>query len=332
MGCPKRDGRFCRFCGIHPCAHRDYPLASHSVSVDQCPSKASLSGTSPVLALIGIALRALRNDSHLPKRCAGSGILAEVVACPLSSRAVDCRASMGSEHRSIAFRWVLPAAQLLLCVGILWPLRGELISSVRSSTHAYVLHDEPAQDPKVDIRVLYPKLLPDSSNPHTVVEEREYRDRFLRLRLWAPALLNLPAVWLELPRAIVSHDKNEWVPVGMSFQYWRALAWPVVGIGVWWFVGRGVEALISAFRGVVRPAISYVETAIAVLFALLGAVIFLGPLLDPSSLNDGILRYFFVLAGAMWVLLGAAIILARLAQWRIRRRSAARANGAAVPA
>jgi hypothetical protein len=137
-------------------------------------------------------------------------------------------------------------------------------------------------------------------------------------------------MWLELPHVIVSHDKNEWVPVGMSFQYWRALAWPLVGIGVWWLVGRGIEALIGAFRGVVRPAITYVETAIAVLFALLGAVLFLGPLLDPTSLWGEISRFFFILTGAIWVLLGAATIAARLAQWRIRRRSAAGANGDAV--
>lgn len=254
------------------------------------------------------------------------------MTCRLSSRAVDCRTSMGSEHRSIPFRWILPGAQLLLCVAILWPLRGELISSVRSWTHAYTLHDEPAQVPKVSIRVLYPDLLPDLSNIHTVIEEREHRDRFLRLRLWAPALLNLPAMWLELPRVIVSHDKNEWVPVGMSFRYWRALAWPLVGIGAWWLVGRGIEALIAAFRGVVRPAITYVETAIAALFASLGAVLFLGPLLDPTSLDDEISRFFFVLAGAIWVLLGATTIAARLAQWRIKRRSAASANGNAVPA
>jgi hypothetical protein len=239
---------------------------------------------------------------------------------------------MSSERRSIPFRRILPAAQLLLCVAILWPLRGEIISSARSSAHAYILHDQPAQVPKVNIRVLYPDLLPDLSNIHTVIEERQFRERFLRLRLWAPVLLNLPAMWLELPRAIVSHDKNEWVPVGMAFQYWRALAWPLVGIGVWWLVGRGIEALIGAFRGVVRPTITYVETAIAVLFALLGAVLFLGPLLDPTSLDSEISRLFFILAGALWVLLGAATIAARLAQWRIRRQSAAQAKGNVVPA
>jgi hypothetical protein len=67
------------------------------------------------------------------------------MTCPPSGWAVDCRASMSSEHRSIPLRWILPAAQLLLCIAILWPLRGELISSVRSSTHSYLLHDEPAQ-------------------------------------------------------------------------------------------------------------------------------------------------------------------------------------------
>lgn len=238
---------------------------------------------------------------------------------------------MNGQHRAVPFRWILPAAQLLVCVAILWPLRGELVSSVRSSAHAYRLHDESAQDAKVDIRVLYPDLLPDFSNLSAVIEEREYRDRFLRLRLWGPALLNLPAMWLDLPRAIVTGGKNEWVPVGMSFQYWRALAWPLVGIVLWWIAGRGIEALIAAFRGIVRPALTYVEVAIALLFALMGIVLFVGVLLDPSSIHE-VSWIFFSLAGAMWALLGATTIAARLAQWRIRRRIGTEAIGKPAPA
>ncbi len=239
---------------------------------------------------------------------------------------------MSGAHRPIPFRWILPVAQLLLCVAILWPLRGELVASVRSSTHAYLIHDQPAQAPKVNIRVLYPDLSPDFSNLHAVTEEREYRDRFLRLRLWAPALLNLPAMWLDLPYAIVTGDKDEWVPAGMSFQYWRALAWPLVGIVLWWFAGRGVEALIGAFRGIVRPALTYVEVAVAVPFALLGIVLFVGPLLDPSSLGDEVPWVLFSSAGAMWFLLGAATIAARIAQWRIGRRLARQADATPAPA
>ena len=122
---------------------------------------------------------------------------------------------MSGEHRSIPFRWVLPAAQLVLCIAILWPLPGELIASLRSSTHAYFIHDEPTQAPKVDIRVLYPNLLPDFSNLHEVIEERVYRDRFLRVRLGGPVLLNLPAMWLDLPTVFPTNGKNEWVPTGM---------------------------------------------------------------------------------------------------------------------
>jgi hypothetical protein len=229
---------------------------------------------------------------------------------------------MSEEYRPFPFRWILPVAQLLLCIAILWPLRGELVASVRSSTHAYRLLDESAEHSKVGIRALYPDLSPDMSNLSAVIEEREYRDRFTRLRLWGPALLNLPAMWLDLPRAIVTGARNEWAPVGMTFQYWRALAWPLVGILLWWIAGRGIEALIAAFGGNVRPTLTHAEVVAALLFALLGIVAFLGPLLDPSSINGELVGIFLSLAGAVWALLGATIVAARVAQWRIRRRLA----------
>ena len=238
---------------------------------------------------------------------------------------------MSGEHRPIPFRWILPVAQLVLCIVILWPLRGELIASIRSSTRAYLIHDQPAQAPKVNIRVLYPDLSPDFSNLSTVIEEREYRDRFLRLRLWGPALLNLPAMWLALPHAIVTGGKNKWIPVGM-FQYWRALAWPLVGIVLWWIAGRGIEAMVAVFRGVVQPSLTYAEVIAAVLFAALGAVLFVGSILDPISPNDTLSQLTFVTAGAMWALLGATIITARIGQWRIRRRLDRQADATPAPA
>ncbi len=239
---------------------------------------------------------------------------------------------MSSEYRPIPFRWILPVAQLLLCAAILWPLRGELLASVRSSTHAYFIHDEPTDAPKINIRVLYPDLLPDLSNLHAVIEERAYRDRFLRLRLWGPVLLNLPAVWLDLPTLILTDGRNEWVPTGMSFQYWRALAWPVVGIILWWLAGRGVEALIAAFRGFVGPAITWAEIVAALLMVVVGAFGLLAPIEADVRSDLSLPSGFLCAAGSLWLLLGSTVMASCVMQWRIRRRSAPASTGGAIPA
>ena len=239
---------------------------------------------------------------------------------------------MTDEYRPIPFRWILPVAQLLLCVAILWPLRGELLASVRSSTHAYFIHDEPRNAPKNDIRVLYPDLLPDLSNLHEVIEERAYRDRFLRIRLWGPVLLNLPAMWLDLPTVFLTNGKNEWVPTGMSFQYWRALAWPAVGILLWWLAGRGVEALTAAFKGLASPVIIWPEIVAAILMDIVGAFGLVAPI-EEDVRSDLVFPWgFLCAAGALWLLAGSAIIAARIAQWRIRRHLAAQADANRAPA
>jgi hypothetical protein len=230
---------------------------------------------------------------------------------------------MIDEPRSIPFRWILPIAQLLLCVAILWPLRGELIASMRSSTHAYFLHDQPTQAPKVNIRVLYPGLLPDFANLDKVIEERSYRDRFLRLRLWGPALLNFPAMWLALPTIFLTNGKNEWVPTGMYFQYWRALAWPVVGILLWWLAGRGIEALIAASKGLIRPRITWAEIVGAILVVLSGGFALVASI-EPDVRSDLVFpRGLLLAAGLLWFLLGSTIIASRVMQWRVRRRTEA---------
>jgi hypothetical protein len=231
---------------------------------------------------------------------------------------------MSDEQRSIPFRWILPVAQLLLCTAILWPLRGELIASVRSSTRAYFVHDEPREAPKVHIRVLYPDLLPpDLSSLHEVIEERAYRDRFLRLRLWGPVLLNLPAMWLDLPTVFLGNGKDEWVPAGMYFQYWRALAWPLVGILFWWVAGRGIEALIASLKGLTRPQITSAEIVVAILMVCLGGF-GLVALIEADVRRDLVFPWVLLCAaGSLWFLLGSVIIASRVMQWRIRRGPAA---------
>ena len=233
---------------------------------------------------------------------------------------------MTDEYRPIPFRWILPVAQLLLCVAMIWPLRHAFIYEIRASVNDYRTHTESTPN-----QTTYPRDLMSYGTVITV--EDIHRINRLVLRVRGPSLLNFPAALVELPYAIATSEKMPWIPRGMSLWSWRAISWPLVGTVLWWLAGRGIEALVAAFRGIVHPALGYVEAAIGLLLTLFGALVFLFPLIYHEARADLDFPWGFAsLAGAIWMLLGGAIIAARVMQWRIRRRAAAQTNGDAIPA
>ena len=244
---------------------------------------------------------------------------------------------MNREHRPIPFRWALPVAQLLVCVAILWPLRHMLNREIQSSAEAYRTHGASLQGSdlpisadestaQVRIRVMDPKLLPPNMRP-------ENPERIpLTLRLWGPALLNFPAALVELPFSIANPSGRFWVPYGMGLPAWRAISWPLIGLVLWWVAGRGLEALLAAMQGTVRPRITWVEILVAVVILLLGAFALVAPI-EADMRDAGDLPWEFLsLAGLLWLALGAMIITARLAQRRITRRLASLSDVNSTPA
>lgn len=241
---------------------------------------------------------------------------------------------MSGEYRPIPFRWILPIAQLLVCLAILWPARIHLSRSVRTAVDAYRSRGAPLRESPVYLHDLFPDLPADFTDDqlNAAIVALARQPTTDTVRLLAPAMINLPALTVELPYSIFSKDKEEWTPDGMQFEEWRALSWPLVGIALWWLAGRGVEALIGAFNQVVEPKITYAEVGVAAIFVLLGGVILTMQLLDPVRAEDQVPGALFILAGALWTSLGTATIVARVMQWRIRRRSAAASTGGAIPA
>lgn len=244
---------------------------------------------------------------------------------------------MTGEYRPIPFRWLLPVAQLLLCVAILWPVRHMLTREVQWSFRIYRTHVEATQDqgtpfaaaqigPDFQVRAKDPEEL------RRVLQAMHERFDLGRL-LWGPALLNFPASVAEVPISLAHHDGHYWVPRGIELHTWRAISWPITGLVLWWVAGRGLEALIGAIRGIVRPKITWGEIAVGTFLVLMGLFAVLSPL-EADVRNDPELPWFaFGLAGLLWLLLGGTVIAARIAQWRIRRRSTAiQSNGGTVPA
>lgn len=205
-----------------------------------------------------------------------------------------------NEGRAIPFRRVLPAAELLLCAALVWPFAGFLIFQMRSAARANSANVE------------QPAFNLDLQRVQTSEEKRA--ENLFMLRTSIPALLNLPCLFLGLAR-------KELVPTGVFSELWRSFTWPVVGVIFWWIAGRGIEALLACRRRVLLPAISWIEVFVASLICSLCFTICFGFLLDPNWRADFIYPWILALsASGLWILLGAATVAARLAQWRIRRQ------------
>jgi hypothetical protein len=223
---------------------------------------------------------------------------------------------MRAEFRDYQFRLLLPAAQVLLCLNVLWLIRGTIVPGVRSSIRAIRSGTAYTEPPRVASRL---RILVDPGEmpvPGSVTQKL----------IGIPAMLNLPAAMVEIPQAMLSPTHNNWIPKGMDFRIWRAISWPLIGIVFWWVAGRGIDALVGARRRLIAPSISWAETGLALATLACGIVFCMGPFMareDRDSAGVGLWWPMLSGAGAMWALLATVTIAARITQWRIRRQIAA---------
>jgi hypothetical protein len=218
---------------------------------------------------------------------------------------------MREQSRCLPYRWILPIAQLLICAVVLWPIRSDFVFEIRATIHGHGAARALEQE--------HHFLLPDSLDQLVIDPQWERSFRNKERRLLTPTLLDMPVALLDLPYVIHNPDKTEWTPNGMDFKKWRAISWPLVGMIFWWIVGRGVEALLAAHRSVIYPSIGWAETSIGVILLMLGIMLLVGALWggDPGS---NIPWVFICGSGALWVALGGVIVVARIAQRKIRLR------------
>jgi hypothetical protein len=231
-------------------------------------------------------------------------------------RSIRLRISMADQDRSFPFRWVLPSIQLVVCVALLWPVRGRLLFGVEDSVGSY---SRPTPKGKV---VLDPKWLVVPTTPE-LQRTDDLAATVADIRTKAPLGLNFPVLVAQLPYILVSPAKREWIPKGMFPDTWRALSWPLVGIFFWWFLGRSLEALPTARRSIAHPRISWIETACALILLGTGVVALVGILTStPDDRRD--VHFMTLLAGALlWGILATVTIVARFLQWRVAKRNAA---------
>lgn len=229
--------------------------------------------------------------------------------------------SDGTKRRAFPFRFVLPIAQLSVCLVLLWPMRAVLLSGVAQSIHAYfgpAPERSPISDQDQTITIISP--------PSTTVEKQARVDALIRRldeRMMAPKVLDFPVLLTQFPYIVVSPTKQEWVPKGMFIDIWRSLSWPFVGMFFWWLLGRGIEALFAAKQSVVHPRITWPEIAFAGAMFVVGLLVLAMILTGtPDERRDEQLMAS-IAGGLLWGVLSSGIIAARLLQRRIQREATA---------
>ena len=120
---------------------------------------------------------------------------------------------MRAEYRDHRFRFVLPVAQLLLCLAILWLFRGVIVFEIRESVGA---------KGRASLDAIS-RLIPYPINAMPAPDERLISAKTREQLLWIPSALNLPAMIVDIPLNIWGPDQVEWTPEFIDFVTWRAI-------------------------------------------------------------------------------------------------------------
>lgn len=230
---------------------------------------------------------------------------------------LDFPRRMAIKNQPVPFRFVLPVAQLLICLMLLWPVREFLFVGAAQSVQAYS-SSPPAfrimPDPRISTIVV----------PPTTIEQRAKADALIRLlekRKLTPLVLDFPVLLAQLPYIISSPSRREWVPKGMFTDIWRAISWPFAGIFFWWLLGRGFEALFAGMRSVVRPRITWSETMFAGIMIVVGLLTLAGILTSTPDDRRDLQFMAWIAGGILWGILATVVVASRLMQRRIQREA-----------
>jgi hypothetical protein len=230
-----------------------------------------------------------------------------------SASAKPATAALAPEDwRPFPFRRILPLGQLLLCALLLWPYRARIafeLFGVSMSGNA------PA--PPQQIILNAQGKIDYSSTPQFEKWIDAQENAFDTV-----AMLNVPVIFFDALYSILSGDPQELKPRHIYFKTWRAVTWPLIALPFWWMAGRGAEALAAARRKLLVPRLRWAETVISFLLMAGGLTLAVAFFFDGPERGEPLDRLFATALG-MWGLLGSLTVVAKLAQWRIKKQTAA---------
>jgi len=217
-------------------------------------------------------------------------------------------------------RWVLPVAQLLVCLVALWPVRGHFLVGLMFGKLLRASSQQRTGRVSEPQRVIdLPELTPERQREADALYENELR--YMRV----PVVLNFPVVVAQVLFSLIT--RREWVFQGMLKESWRVLMWSLVGIVFWWLTGRGIEAISASFQRTIHLRLYWMEVMWAVVLFVVGIVTFMG--IVTSTPDDRRDKDFLALmyGGLLWGVLAGLTITARFRQWRILKSNLVRSGG-----
>jgi hypothetical protein len=152
-------------------------------------------------------------------------------------------------------------------------------------------------------------------------ESKTIPHRSLPTPLQVSALLNMPAMLVELPVDLATAWPSSWYPrLPFPFNdlwFWRAISWPIYALPLWWLAGRGLDAFLQDGRLPIKPRLRFVEVLFMGIIGLVSGVCGVGLFFtaDSDDIRDG-LRWIIV-PGLLWFALGLMSVIAWIRQRRL---------------
>jgi hypothetical protein len=130
--------------------------------------------------------------------------------------------------------------------------------------------------------------------------------------------LNMPALAIELLVSLPTSWPDSWHPANLSVDAWRSISFPFFCLPMWWFVGKGFDALQR------REKPSMWTTVIAAIFSIGFLILSVGLTLTQFAMEqDGSVTrsdrtWWPILGMALWAILFISFPLAWLRERRTR--------------
>lgn len=120
-------------------------------------------------------------------------------------------------------------------------------------------------------------------------------------------LLNAPAVFVEVLISLIVSRTPNWHPASITWTTWRTVIYPIYAVPIWFYLGRGVDALWG--RSIVRRREALISLLLAAIFTTLACGFRFG--LTPAERQDQDILQLFIEGFALW----AALFMVPFLAW-----------------
>lgn len=244
----------------------------------------------------------------------------------MHTRVVSDRTHDDQNTRSVPWRWVLPIAQLLICVVALFPALPLFYFQLKTGEEIPREYLEWRFGHRGDVDgrgSAAPELHFNFDLSPEATRKRPFSMAMFREQI--PIALDLAGMVFELPEAILSKHHSSWVPRGMMFYEWRELSYPLTSTVFWFVVGRAAEALSSLLKRKLQPRLRWWDGLIMLPPLVIGGLLIALVVSEPQHVNfSGSLSpemdHAVSFGSVFWFALGCFVYFVFVLQARARRR------------